>query len=146
MKLRFLAAIFFLLSNTSAYAMDSSLVIHGISYHSEPLRSGKAWNGANFGLGVRVDLPDNFSAQGGLYRDSLYRDSAYLMADLLPLSYGHFHSGGFVGVKYADKILSPIGGAVFRYSYGYGAVALRVAPIPKGNRGVVIAVEVSRRF
>lgn len=128
----------------AAQAADYSIVVHGLSHHTEQRKSGKPWNEVNGGLGIRATVKDSLSVQVGAYRDSVFKTTAYALADFTPLHVGDFAAGGFAGGKYSTA-LKPILGALLRYESSGWAVTGRVGPAPQ-SRGWVYTVEFSKGF
>ena len=131
---------------STAAAEDYSIVVHGLSYHTQARLQGTPWNERNVGLALRIKQSNDLSYQLGVYRDSLYRTSAYGLVDYTPLQLGDLQVGGFAGIRNYGRFL-PIVGATVRYEQPGWAVTLRIAPAPQGVKfGVVYAVEFSKEF
>lgn len=129
-----------------AQAGEVSLVLHGLSYHTNARQSGLPWNNTNYGLALRYAPNSDWSYQAGGYRDSVFKPTLYALGDYTPLHIGQIALGGFVGAKQSTSTpLRPIGGLVARYQAGGWGVATRLAPAPQ-SKGAVLTLEVSRDF
>jgi hypothetical protein len=84
-----------LMACSSAHAGDFAIQATGLSVHSR----GTDWCQQNPGLGLRYNISQEVSVQGGAYRNSeCEKVSAYLMANYQPFQYGDFTAGVFAGV------------------------------------------------
>lgn len=128
----------------TAPAPSTHLVVHGLSHHTEPRKSGKEWNEVNTGLALRVRYSADWSAQAGIYKDSVFKPTGYLLTDWTMLHVQSVSLGGFAGGKY-DGDLKPIVGGVLRYEQHGWSLTTRVAPAPQ-SRGWVVTAEAGVRF
>lgn len=127
------------LASMSAQAeglIPDALVVHGASLHSKPRPSGKAWNEVNYGLAAVWNVGEDTSLQAGAYKDSVFKPTAYVLVNYMPIHLGDMQLGGFVGAKVSDKVMPVIG-----LSASYKHVVLRLAPAPQ-SRGFVTTIEV----
>lgn len=67
-----------------AQAPSWHLQLHGLSKHSDEKAVGK-WNERNWGTGVRYQHNPTWGVQGGTFRNSYDRQSAYAIVDYTPL-------------------------------------------------------------
>ena len=134
-----------LLMGSGAQAVEYHAVAHGISYHF-----GKEFNEINPGAGIRFEYSEDWSLQVGAYRNSIDRNSVYVIADWTPLHVGVFSAGLFGGAASGYEWKSVAGvtgvvGGVARAQVDRWSVALRAAPKhPKS--AAVVALEIAYRF
>lgn len=62
----------------TAWAQDRWLHLSGISWHASP-----GYNGHNNGIGIEFKLEPRWSAAAGVFQNSLYRDSVYVLGKYL---------------------------------------------------------------
>lgn len=106
----------------AAFAQQLSLQFHGTSYHV----SERKFNDNNVGLGLRLDGQD-FGAQLGVYNNSNYRDTAYLIWHWQPLQASFIKAGVFAGVVTGYDVPMVAGGIV-TYDFGRLTATMRVIP------------------
>lgn len=132
----------------NASAQESwHLIVHTYSHHFSERKSKKPWNEENFGLGVRRDFNEQWSAQAGFFKNSYDRWSTYAIADYQPLSYGPFQAGVFAGVRtnYSRPVL-PAAGAVVRWQGEVFSATVRAAPKISGTSPGLVTLELGMRF
>jgi hypothetical protein len=117
-----------------------SFVLHGASHHTKPRPSGKEWNQFNAGIGLRLETANSLSYQAGIYRDSVFKNTAYGLVNYTPVQFSGLTMGGFVGAKHNGS-LTAIVGALIKSNYA----TLRIAPAPQ-SKGLVYAVEFTIPF
>lgn len=144
-----LIAVIAAISCTSALA-QTSFVVHGLSYHSTPHTSGRAWNETNVGIGLRREFSADVSAQVGMYHNSNYRISSYASVDYTPLQVGRFSAGGFAALAtgYKPAVIAS-GGALLRWQSDKASVAVRFIPriaSMKDDAPGLVSVELGWRF
>lgn len=124
---------------------DTHVIVHGLSRHAAPRTTGD-WNEVNTGLGLRYELNDTLSIQGGVYRNSVNRQSVYSSLDWTPLSYGPVSAGVYAGVVsgYADSKYRVGGGGLIRYQADKASITLRV--LPDARRNLVFSIEAGWKF
>lgn len=146
-----LAVVFAMAFMVDAKAADYSLVVHGLSRHAtthDP-DTGKRWREVNPGLGLRIGLSDELSAQAGAYRNSQNRNSAYLIADYLPIEISGVRFGGALGLATGYRVspVMPVAAFVARWQTDAAvSITLRFVPpkVPKVTS--VVAIEIGIRL
>jgi hypothetical protein len=128
----------------SSEASELGLVAHGFSHHTQLRKTGLPWNEFNQGLALRYIKNSDWSAQAGVYRDSVFKPTVYALVDYTPLHLAGVNFGGFAGAKYSVKA-KPIAGAVARWESSAYSVAARVAPAPQ-SKGTVYTLEFGLKF
>ena len=132
----------------AAAAGDFSVIAHGASHHFSERAHGAAWNEKNVGLGLRYAFDADLSVQTGIYRNSEFKNSAYLLSDYTPLHIGPVSIGGFAGVAsgYAARAVQPVAGAVARVTYQRVSLAVRAAPKSGVGGSAVVSAELAISF
>lgn len=69
--------------------------IGGVSYHHKP---DKVYNQTNYGAGYEREINSNVNVMAGWYRNSLYKDSYYVLTRYTP-SEDNFFGGDVLGGK-----------------------------------------------
>lgn len=125
---------------------DTSVIVHGLSHHTKPRAEGRQWNETNTGIGLRYEFTDDISIQGGVYKNSINKQSIYGSLDYTPFSQGPFHFGGYAGVAngYENGKARIGGGGLVRWQEGRHSVSLRATPAKSG--GLVFSIEYGVRF
>lgn len=147
---------------TSAFAGELSLQLHGLSWHAtsraefnQPTptpvckkckvapvaKPALQWNEANVGLGIRNTFSDDWSIQGGVYRNSVDETTVYAVANYTPLHIGPLRAGGFAGLASGYKKPVIAGGLIEA-----GPVSVRIIPEIKGVTPLTIGVEIGIKF
>ena len=119
--------------------------MHGLSYHSQPRKSGKAWNSVNEGVALRAIYSDEISGQLGIYNDSVFQLTYYGVIDYTPFSFNKIHLGGFAGDKYSNGHNMITGGGLARLDLDKFNVTSRLFPAPQ-SKGIGLALEVGYTF
>ena len=147
-------AIMLALSSFSAQAEDSpwSVQLHGASWHAEDRsrfdNTGRDWNEANIGAGMRYELDKTWSVQAGAYRNSIDKVSAYALADWTPIRAGSFSIGLFGGaVTRCNRApVVPAAGIVARQDFGMLTATWRVTPKISDVAPAVVVFEIGFRI
>lgn len=102
---------------------QTSLQLHGFSWHAQERGSGRVWNERNVGLGIRHMYSDTWSVQAGAFRNSVDRTTVYVVGNYTPLQLGMVRAGVFdgLGTGYQKPVLA--GGMV-----EIGPVSVRIIP------------------
>jgi hypothetical protein len=130
--------------SNEAKAGEFGLVAHGFSHHTQPRKTGLPWNSTNEGVALRYIKNSDWSAQAGVYRDSVFKPTVYALVDYTPLYLAGINFGGFVGAKYSVKA-KPIAGVIVRWEPSAYSVATRIAPAPQ-SKGAVYTLEFGLKF
>jgi hypothetical protein len=138
------AAIVAVCFSSEAKTSELGLVAHGFSHHTQPRKTALPWNSTNEGLALRYIKNSDWSAQAGVYRDSVFKPTVYALVDYTPLRLVGVNFGGFAGAKYSIKT-KPIAGAVARWEPNSYSVATRIAPAPQ-SKGTVYTLEFGLKF
>jgi hypothetical protein len=131
-----------------ADASETSLQIHGLSYH---FKRDIDYNERNAGAGIRYAFDRSLSVQAGAFNNSHERTSAYALVDWTPVQAGAFSAGAFAGIATGYEwrplvgIVTPITGAVVRADVGRFNLTLRITP-PHPKASAVMALELGARF
>ena len=119
-------------------------VLHTVSYHFSPPDHGR-WNGNNRGLGLRRELSDITALQAGVYHNSNFETTAYVIGEWLPLRNAPLQAGVFGGAVSGYK-LPLVAGLVARAQLGPTSAALRFVPKTYKSGSAAIALEFGYRF
>lgn len=141
--MKYLVAVFSLLLLSFTSAKADSVVFHTVSKHAKEVRSdGQPYNEVNPGIAYRFER-DELAYQVGVYKNSWGRTSFYAGVDYLPLQYGNFKAGPFIGAAtgYPLSPIMPMGGVTVRYDGDVG-VGIRLAP-PTSKSSAIVALEIS---
>jgi hypothetical protein len=95
---------------TGAYAQDTqdapasadapaqvTVVLHAGSQHGAT-HDGYKFNQANPGVALKLQLADDWSVQAGVYKNSYYKTTAYVVGQYTPLHMGRVSVGAFAGL------------------------------------------------
>ena len=104
-------------------AGELSLQLHGFSKHSGPRPDGVAWNERNYGLGLRYQINDDWSVQGGFYKNSMSNPVGYILGQWTPVHIGPVSAGVFGGFVAPQKMNAAAGAMVNAFGF-----TLRIVP------------------
>jgi hypothetical protein len=97
------------------------------------------FNQVNLGVGLRASFDDELSVQVGTYRNSYYRQTAYLALNYMLIKFNDFKVGSFVAVVTGYGKQHVGGGLIASYQITKN-VALEATFIPKAGKGTTYAV------
>lgn len=112
------------------------------------------FNEVNPGVAIRAEFDQDWSVQGGVYKNSYYKTTLYGVVQYTPLHVAGVRLGGFVGLgtgytAHSAANVGPfslLGGAVAIAQVGNASVAVRVVPkLSSGTTGVR-TLELGYRF
>jgi len=136
---------------THARGADLHVVAHGVSWHAKSVRDfdGQPYNERNPGAAMRVAFSPAWSAQGGAYRNSYDRDSAYAVVDWTPVGGARLRAGLFAGLTHNYPIndfgVTAAAGALVRWQGDRLSIALRGVPRTPKTSGT-LALEAGWRL
>ena len=104
----------------------SALQLHGLSRHA----SGQ-WNERNWGAGVRYQPTRDWGVQAGFYKNSMSRQSKYILAQWTPLHYGGLSAGVFGGLVTGYKTPVAAGLIATAQAGRWSATVRGVPPTPQ---------------
>ena len=117
----------------------------GLSHHIVE-RTNPPYNEINNGVGLRLNLDNDVSVQGGFFDNSYNKQSNYAIIDYSPYKLlkqndcGSIDVGGFLGAATGYEAYTvPVGGIQGAIHCGDFYVRTRVTPAPKA--GAVLSVE-----
>lgn len=128
---------------------ESSIELHGYSFHADKRIGGGEFNQFNAGVGFRYGLSDSFSVQAGFYKNSYDEQTRYLVAQWQPITLlgaraGVFagYASGYVNVRY------PVAGGFMATApvSNWGHVTVRLVPKMASNMTTTLAVDLGMRF
>lgn len=135
---------------TRAHGTEVHAIVHGLSYHlADRTSTGAAYNGRNWGLGVRAQFTPSMSVQMSRALNSYHRWSWYAIGEWGPVEIFGARIGAFVGATENYPMnnggVIPAGGSFARWAHGTYSVTTRFAP-PVAKHSGVVTIEVGWRF
>lgn len=103
------------------------------------------WNETNYGLGWRHAYSQDWSLQGGIYKDSRSRASAYVTGDYTPFGTKWLRVGGFAAMRVTNDGFGPAAGGLARLQFERWSLAARIWPTV-GRYSGGVAIEAGFRF
>lgn len=123
---------------------DTFLTIPGVSYHLERHRG---YNEINTGIGLETEISENWRIGGGVYRNSIRKDSYYAGAIYTPYSLFGVKIGTSLGVVTGYGNALPMALPTLIYEgREYGVNVVLVPPIAAAAKSGVIGMQMKWRF
>lgn len=129
---------------TSAIAADTFLTIPGISYH---LQRHRGYNEINTGIGLEHELSADWRLGGGVYRNSIRKDSYYAGAIYTPYTIYGVKIGTSLGIVtgYGNPLPMALPTLIYE-GREYGVNVVLVPPIAAAAKSGVIGMQMKWRF
>jgi hypothetical protein len=148
-----------ILAMTAVLATDAkadtqySTIIHLASKHGSTADNYK-FNEVNPGFAIRAEFDRDMSIQGGVYKNSYKKTTAYAALQYTPVKLGNVRFGGFAGMGTgytAHSVanvgpLSALAGAMAVANFGKMSLTFRGAPKLGSGTASVVAIEVGYKF
>lgn len=149
--------------STEAKAQDSTLTAHAASQVTIVLHAGSQhgstsdgykFNQVNPGAALKLQLTDDWSLQGGVYKNSYYKITAYAVAQYTPVHIGPVSVGAFAGLATGYSHVSTlnlgrasvVAGLYASIDFGQVTIGLRAVPKISPKTTGVATLEFGYKF